>query len=77
MEGRREIVDNNELEVVTGGALRWRGGKVYCLDDPTHVYTFDSYEECTDYIKNYWPGGTQNEDTLIWLEKAGYVHRAY
>lgn len=74
---QRELINENELEDVTGGALRWQGGKVYPKDDPTHVYTFTDYEAATDYIKNNWPGGTHNEDTLIWLEEAGLVHRAY
>ncbi len=76
MGNRREIT-GSDLEIVTGGKLRWQGGKVYPKDDPTHVYTFTDYEACTDYIKNNWPGGTHNEDTLIWLEAAGLVHRAY
>lgn len=74
----RMKIDNEELlEDVTGGALRWQGGKVYPKDNPSHVYTYANYAAATDYIKNNWPGGTHNEDTLIWLEKAGYVKKAY
>lgn len=73
----REVINENELIDVVGGALRWQGGKVYPKDNPTHVYTFTDYYACTDYIKNNWPGGTHNEDTLIWLEAAGLVTKAY
>ena len=43
MGNRREIT-GSDLEIVTGGKLRWQGGKVYPKDDPTHVYTFTDYE---------------------------------
>ena len=70
-------LDEEMLNDVTGGALRWQGGKVWPKDNPTHVYTFTDYEAATDYIKNNWPGGTHNESTLEWLEAAGLVHKAY
>lgn len=76
MSDRREIQDA-ELEMVVGGALRWMGGKVWPKNNPTHVYTFSDYEKCTDYIKNHWPGGTHDEKTLQWLEDAGLVKKAY
>ena len=74
---KRELIDENALEDVVGGALRWQGGKVYPKDNPSHIYTYTNYEDCTDYIKNNWPGGTHNEDTLKWLEAAGKVTKAY
>lgn len=70
-------LDEELMEDVTGGALRWQGGQVWPKDNPTHKYTFSDYYACTDYIKNYWPGGTHNESTLQWLEAAGYVKKAY
>ena len=74
---KRAELNDNLLDDVVGGALRWQGGKVWPKDNPTHIYTFDDYEAATDYIKNNWPGGTHNEDTLIWLEAAGLVQKAY
>lgn len=76
MDKRIEL-NEEYLDDVTGGALRWQGGKVWPKNDPTHVYTFTDYYAATDYIKNNWPGGTHDESTLEWLEKAGYVTKAY
>lgn len=73
----RVQLNETELDSVVGGALRWQGGQVYPKDNPSHVYKYSSYTACTDYIKNNWPGGTHNEDTLRWLEDAGLVTKAY
>ena len=77
MSKREEIINESSLEDIVGGKLRWQGGYVFPVNDPTHRYKFYNYEEATDYIKNNWGGGEHNEDTLIWLEEAGYVTRAY
>lgn len=68
-------INENELTDVVGGALVWESGVVYPQDDPDARYSFTSYSKCRDYIKANWPGGKQNEDTLIMLEEAGLVHR--
>lgn len=71
------LINEDLLDEVVGGKLRWQGGYVFPVNDPTHRYRFYDYEGCTDYIKNNWPGGEHNESTLEWLEAAGYVQKAY
>lgn len=75
--GKREEINETNLDDVVGGRLRWQGGIVYPVKHPECKYTFTNYEACTDYIKNNWPGGEHNEDTLIWLESHGLVKKAY
>ena len=76
MSERKEL-NEEMLDDVVGGKLRWQGGYVFPVKDPSHKYRFTDYEKCTDYIKNNWPGGEHNESTLQWLEAAGYVTKAY
>lgn len=72
MSDRIEI-DANKLDDVVGGALKWGGGNVYPKDDPSAVYHYNNYPACMAYIKEHWPGGAHNEDTLIMLKDAGLV----
>ena len=73
MTNRAEINDN-ELDKVVGGALKWKGdGTVYPKDNPDAVYHYSNYADCLAYIKTYWRGGAQNEDTLKMLKAAGLV----
>ena len=72
MADRIEI-NTLELEDVVGGALVWSKDGVYPKDNPSAVYQFSDYSACTAYIKKYWKGGPQTEETLKMLEKAHLV----
>lgn len=69
----RVNLNDAELENVVGGALRWCDGNVYPKDNPSAVYHYSDYTDCMKYIKENWPGGAHNEDTLKMLEEAGLV----
>ncbi|MBR3158563.1 MAG: hypothetical protein IKF14_05605 [Atopobiaceae bacterium] len=70
----RVQLENQDLENVVGGALRWKGdGTVYPKDNPNAVYHYNDYAACLAYIKTNWSGGAQNEDTLKMLKEAGLV----
>ena len=73
MADKRVPLNEAELENVVGGALVWAAGVVYPKDNPDAKYSFKKYSECRDYIKKYWSGAVQNEDTLKMLEDAGLV----
>lgn len=73
MSDKRVALNETELDSVVGGALIWDAGVVYPKDNPEAKYSFTKYSECRDYIKQNWPGGVQNEDTLKMLEAAGLI----
>lgn len=70
----RTMIDEQELNNVVGGALRWKGdGTVYPKDNPSAVYHYADYAACLAYIKTNWHGGAQNQDTLEMLKAAKLV----
>ena len=73
MSERIEL-NNQEMEDVIGGILKWKGGEVWPKDNPSAVYYYNDYYECIAWIQKNWTG-KQDENTLIALEAAGLVHR--
>lgn len=73
MADRIAINNEDQLEDVVGGALKWSGGKVWPKDKPDVVYHYSDYTACMAYIKAHWPGGAHNEDTLKMLKDAKLV----
>lgn len=74
MSDRIEL-NNNELEDVVGGALRWSGGKVWWKNDSSVKYRFDNYEACLQWLRQNWGGQVQDASALRALENAGLIHR--
>lgn len=77
MSDRVEI-KGNELENVTGGALKWiaNGKIVYPLDNPNAVYHYVSYSQCQTAIREMGALAAQDESTLIALMERGLVYKA-
>lgn len=72
MTDRIEL-NEQEVEGVVGGALKWQGGKVWPKNDPSKVYHYKDYYACIAWIQENWHG-TQNESTLQALQSAGLVY---
>ncbi len=74
MSNRVEL-DNQEMDQVAGGVLRWsKDGTVYPMDDPSAKYSYTDYYECAAWLVKNW-NSIQNEEALIAMEKAGLVKK--
>jgi len=73
MSNRTEL-NEQEIESVVGGILKWKGGVVYAKDNPDAKYTFTNYTACQQWIIEHW-SGAQTEACLKALEDAGLVSR--
>lgn len=73
MAERIELNDQ-EIEDVVGGILKWKAGKVYAKDNPSAVYTFTNYTACQQWIIENW-NKPQTEACLREMERAGLVHK--
>ena len=69
----RNLINENDLDLVVGGALRWQDGNVFPKDNPSAVYHYDNINACIAFIRDNWPGGALNEDTLKMLQQHGLV----
>ena len=73
MADRIEL-NEQDMENVIGGILKWKGGVVYAKDNPNAKYTFTDYTACQQWILANW-NSAQTEDCLKALEAAGLVHK--
>lgn len=68
-------LSDDDLDGVAGGVLRFRGGKVYSLDDPNNIYYFNDYDACKAFIEANWGGAALDDAALQLLESAGLIWR--
>ena len=72
---KRVELNQQEMEDVVGGILRWtRNGEVYPQDDPSAVYSYHDYYDCQAWLVKNWDG-VQNEAALRAMEQEGLVHK--
>lgn len=68
-------IDDQAVENVLGGALRWTSdGIVYPKDNPDVQFSYADFDACRAWLVTNW-SGIQNEDCLIAMEAAGLVSR--
>ena len=67
-------LDEQEMESVVGGILKWKGGNVYPKDNPDVKYRYSDYTACQQWIVANWHGA-QNEACLKALAAAGLVSK--
>ena len=67
-------LNDQEMDNVAGGALRWKNGEVYPKNDPSCVYTYTDYGLCKAWLVNNW-NDTQDESCLKAMEAQGLVHK--
>lgn len=72
MTTRKEI-DVNDLENIVGGALKFSGGSIYAVENPSAVYHYGDIVAVYNYITSNWPGGEYNSQTLAMLLEAGLI----
>ena len=72
---KRVELNQQEMEGIVGGILRWTKDGVVCpQDDPSCKYGYTDYYDCQAWLVKNWDG-VQNEDTLIAMEEAGLVYK--
>ncbi len=71
MADRIELNDN-EMEDVVGGVLRWKNGEVWVKTNPDCKYRYADYNACKAWLVTHW-NGTQDESCLAAMAAEGLV----
>ena len=70
----REEIKGSDLELVTGGKLKYDNGKIWVKGNSDDVYNYDSLEKVADYLKDNWTYKTgYDSKALEMLEQAGLI----
>lgn len=71
---RNEIVNDKDLELVTGGKLKYDNGKIWEKGNPNDVYQYNDLVAIADYLKEHWTyEGTYDSRALAMLQAAGLI----
>lgn len=72
----REEIKGNDLELVTGGKLKYDNGKIWVKGDSENVYHYDNLEAVANYLKDNWTYKTgYDQRALEMLEQAGLISK--
>ena len=72
----RTEINGQDLEMVTGGKLKYNNGDIWDKSNPSDVYHYDNLEAIADYLKAHWTySGTYDNRALEMLEDAGLIRK--
>ena len=70
----RNEINGQDLELITGGKLKYDNGNIWDKSDPGTVYHYDDIQAVADYLKAHWTySGTYDSRALDMLLDAGLI----
>ena len=70
----RTEINGQDLELVTGGKLKYSNGNIWDKSNPSDVYHYSDLRAVADYLKEHWTySGTYDSRALEMLAAAGLI----